>query len=101
VTREQTPLPVRDDLKDLHEVGPQARWLRELRARLSAVAPIWTSRILGDPAAAGDPADFDAAWQWRQLDSWVRAALGGQSPAQLRRGSRNCPANGGASSPSW
>ena len=25
-----------------------------------------------------------AAWQWRQLDSWVREALTGQTPAQLQ-----------------
>jgi very-short-patch-repair endonuclease len=75
---------LREELKDLHEIAPQARWLRELRGRLAACAPIWTARILGDPAAAGDPADFDAAWQWRQLDSWVRAALAGPTPAQLQ-----------------
>ncbi len=75
---------LREELRDLHEVAPQARWLRELRGRLSGTAPIWTSRILADPAAAGDPADFDAAWQWRQLDSWVRDALAGPTPAQLQ-----------------
>jgi very-short-patch-repair endonuclease len=32
----------------------------------------------------GDPADIDATWQWRQLDCWVRQALGGQTPAQLQ-----------------
>jgi hypothetical protein len=73
---------LREELKDLQEIGPQARWLRDLRARLSAAVPVWTSRILADPAAAGDPADFDAAWQWRQLDCWVRQATGGQTPAQ-------------------
>ena len=75
---------IREELKELQEIGPQARWLRELRGRLSAAAPIWTSRILADPAAAGDPAELDAAWQWRQLDSWVRQALAGQTPAQLQ-----------------
>ncbi len=75
---------LREELRDLHEIAPQARWLRELRGRLSGCAPVWTSRVLADPAAAGDPADFDAAWQWRQLDSWVREALAGQTPAQLQ-----------------
>ena len=75
---------LRDELKDLHEIAPAAQHLHELRQRLSAAAPIWTSRILADPAAAGDPADFPGAWQWRQLDSWVRAALAGQTPAQLQ-----------------
>jgi hypothetical protein len=75
---------LREELKDLHEMAPQARWLRELYGRLSGCAPVWTSRILGDPTAAGDPADFDAAWQWRQLDSWVREAFAGPTPAQLQ-----------------
>jgi hypothetical protein len=75
---------LREELKDLQEIGPQARWLLDLRGRLSAAAPVWTSRILADPAAAGDPADFDAAWQWRQLDCWARQALGGQTPDQLQ-----------------
>ena len=75
---------LRDELKDLHEIAPAAQRLRELRQRLSAAAPIWTSRILADPAAAGEPADLTGAWQWRQLDSWVRAALTGQTPAQLQ-----------------
>jgi hypothetical protein len=75
---------LREELRDLQEIGPQARWLRELRGRLSGAAPAWTARILADPAAAGDPADVDAAWQWRQLDSWVRAGLAGPAPAELQ-----------------
>ena len=75
---------LREELSDLHEIAPAARRLRELRGRLSAGAPIWTARILADPAAAADPADFAAAWQWRQLDSWVNEALAGQTPAQLQ-----------------
>jgi hypothetical protein len=75
---------LRDELKDLHEIAPAAQRLLELRQRLSAAAPIWTSRILADPAVAGDPTDFTGAWQWRQLDSWVRTALTGQTPAQLQ-----------------
>jgi very-short-patch-repair endonuclease len=72
------------ELKDLHEIAPAAGRLRDLRARLSSSAPIWTSRILTDPAAAGEPAECELAWQWRQLDSWVREALAGPSPAQLQ-----------------
>jgi very-short-patch-repair endonuclease len=75
---------LREQLTDLHEVAPAARRLRETRAKLSACAPIWTARILADPSAAGDPAAFEAAWQWRQLDSWIGAALAGQTPAQLQ-----------------
>ena len=75
---------LRDELNDLHEIAPAARRLRELRALLFACAPIWTSRILADPAAAGDPAELEAAWRWRQLDSWVHEALAGLTPAQLQ-----------------
>ena len=75
---------LREELSDLYQVAPDARQLRELRSRLSAMAPIWTARILADPAAAGDPADFAGAWQWRQLDCWVNDALAGQTPAQLQ-----------------
>ncbi len=72
------------ELKDLREIAPAAGRLRELRARLAARAPIWTSRILTDPAAAAEPAECDVAWQWRQLDCWVREALAGPTPAQLQ-----------------
>jgi very-short-patch-repair endonuclease len=75
---------LRDELQDLNQIAPQARRLRELRERLSGRAPVWASRILADPAAAGDPADLDAAWQWRQLDCWVRKALAGPTPAELQ-----------------
>ena len=75
---------LRDELSDLHEIAPAARRLRELRRRLSAAAPIWTDPILADPAAAADPVDLAAAWQWRQLDSWLNEALAGQTPAQLQ-----------------
>src|SRR5262249_62031016 len=66
---------LREELKDLQEIGPRARWLRDLRGRLAAAAPVWTARILADPAAAGDPADIDAAWQWRQRGGWGRHAV--------------------------
>ncbi len=75
---------LREELTELHEIAPAARRLRELRELLSAAAPIWTSRLLADPASSRDPADLEAAWQWRQLDSWVRDSLAGPTPAQLQ-----------------
>ena len=75
---------LREELRDLHEIAPAARRLSELKARLSASAPIWTTRILADPEASGDPVALDAAWQWRQLDSWVAEALAGPTPAELQ-----------------
>lgn len=73
-----------EELTDLHEIAPDAARLRELRARLAALAPVWASRVIADPSAAGDPVDLAAAWQWRQLDAWVRQALSGPTPAQLQ-----------------
>jgi hypothetical protein len=75
---------LREELAELYRVAPEARQLRDLRARLSARAPIWTARILTDPAAAGEPADLTLAWQWRQLDVWVTLALTGPTPALLQ-----------------
>jgi very-short-patch-repair endonuclease len=75
---------LREELRDLHDIAPAARRLSQLKAPLSAAVPIWTSRIMADPDAAGDPVAFDAAWQWRQLDSWVAEALAGATPAQLQ-----------------
>jgi len=75
---------LREEVRSLLEIAPAAQRLRELRARLFSCAPIWASRILADPVAAGDPADLDTAWQWRQLDSWVSQALAGPTPAQLQ-----------------
>jgi len=75
---------LREELRNLHEIAPAARRLRDFRERMSAAAPIWTSGILADPLAAGEPADLDAAWQWRQLEGWVAEALSGPTPAQLQ-----------------
>jgi len=75
---------LRADLADLHEIAPAVRRLRELRERLAANTPIWTSRILADPDAAGNAAEFERAWQWRQLDTWIHAGLAGLTPAQLQ-----------------
>ncbi|MGP7999539.1 MAG: AAA domain-containing protein [Streptosporangiaceae bacterium] len=74
----------REELATFQQLAPAAGRLRALRARLAAAAPIWTSRILADPAAAGDPSDLDAAWQWRQLDGWIAKALDGPTPADLQ-----------------
>ena len=75
---------LRQELEDLHGIAPAARRLRELRQRLSASAPIWTARIVADPRRAGDAAAFGPAWQWRQLDLWVRQGLTGHTPAELQ-----------------
>jgi very-short-patch-repair endonuclease len=75
---------LREEVRDLHEIAPAARRLSELKTRLSACVPIWATRILADPEASGDAVSFDAAWQWRQLDTWVAEALAGPTPAHLQ-----------------
>ncbi|MET0862809.1 MAG: AAA domain-containing protein, partial [Nakamurella sp.] len=64
-------------------VGPAAR-LTSLQRRLAAVAPEWTGIIARDPAAAGRPADFAAAWQWRQLETWLQYIASLPDPAVLQ-----------------
>lgn len=63
----------RKNVESLVAIGPAAKRLRDLRQRLATAAPVWTARILEDPTAAGDPSAIAAAWQWRQLDGWVRS----------------------------
>jgi very-short-patch-repair endonuclease len=75
---------LRQDLTELHEIGPAAGRLCDLRDLLASCAPIWTSRILTEPSAAGSPADLEAAWQWRQQECWIGSALTGLTPAELQ-----------------
>lgn len=69
---------------ELHEISNDALRLTELYDRLALAAPTWAAQIAADLKAMGDPVDFPRAWQWRQLDTWVRGPLGGQSAAQLQ-----------------
>lgn len=61
----------RANVESLHAIGPSAKRLRDLRRRVADVTPLWATRILDDPAAAGDPGSLQATWQWRQLEGWV------------------------------
>lgn len=72
----------RKNVESLVAIGPAAKRLRDLRQRLAGAAPVWTAQILEDPAAAGDPSLVGAAWQWRQLDGWVRTIANGDSDPQ-------------------
>ena len=70
----------------LHAIAPRARRLVELRDRLAAAAPAWTSAIVTTRGAAGrNPDDLQRAWQWRQLETWVRAVSSAGNPAKLQR----------------
>ncbi|MGH3025316.1 MAG: AAA domain-containing protein, partial [Gaiellaceae bacterium] len=74
----------RSEVLELYALSRDAQRLVELHQRLAACAPVWASRIAGDPATAGDPARLADAWQWRVLDTWVQEGLEGKSPAQLQ-----------------
>jgi very-short-patch-repair endonuclease len=70
-------------VSDLVEISAAARRLADLGDRLHRAAPVWTNAIYADPSAA-DPATLAAAWQWRQLDTWVSAVAAGDDPQQLQ-----------------
>jgi very-short-patch-repair endonuclease len=76
---------LRSDVADLAAIAPRALRLRNLRRDLHRVAPLWTSRIVSNPAVAGEPGNLDAAWQWRQLETSLEALDRGDDPAQLQR----------------
>jgi very-short-patch-repair endonuclease len=85
----RTEMPVqwaehRQSVVDLVDIAADARRLTQLASRLSAVAPAWADAIFTSPDAAGDPVLLQSAWQWRQLETWVRDVMGGDSPARLQ-----------------
>ena len=60
-------------------------------ARLTGCSSGWPRRhrngqapISRDPAAAGRPADLAAAWQWRQLETWLAEIAALPDPAELQ-----------------
>lgn len=76
----------RQHVVQLHAAAPKARRLVEIRDRLAVSAPAWTSAIITTKGeAAHDPADLERAWQWRQLETWVRAVSTAGDPARLQR----------------
>ncbi|MGX5653301.1 DEAD/DEAH box helicase [Geodermatophilus nigrescens] len=75
----------RDTVVGLIDIAADARRLTQLAARLSAIAPSWADAIFADPDAAGDPASLELVWLWRQLDTWVRDVMGGDSPDELQK----------------
>ena len=82
---------LREELKDLHEIAPGRTPAAELRR---ACPPAPRSGPPGSWPTQGRPeipVEFDAAWQWRQLDSWVRKLSPGRPRHRSRPGSRNSP----------
>ena len=69
--------------------GPARNRPSRTPAARAAAAPVGAPPRSGPPASwptrrrPGIPLTY-AAWQWRQLDCWVRAALAGPTPAQLQ-----------------
>jgi very-short-patch-repair endonuclease len=77
-----------NEVQRLHALTRDAVRLDELTRRLSPVAPVWTSRIVGsrgDEAVAGAAATALRAWEWRQADTWLSAITSADDPATLQR----------------
>jgi hypothetical protein len=72
----------------LLEVQPEAQRLAGLLERLASVAPRWAAGLV-DAAAERRPlpsvASVKSAWQWSQLEHWLRQHLARPSPEDLRR----------------
>lgn len=75
---------LRDEVARLWALLEPARRLTALGDPLVAHAPKWVQRIEWNPAAAPDPDSAAAAWQWRQLDCWIRDNASLASPADLQ-----------------
>ena len=74
----------REEATALAEIAAPARRLRELHARLSAVAPVWAARLLRDVPTAGEVNDLSRAWEWRQLETWLAAIASTGDPTVLQ-----------------
>lgn len=75
----------RAEVAELVDINAAARRLTELGDRLHDAAPVWANAIYADPAASGEPSLAPQAWQWRQLDTWVRAVMAGDDPQELQK----------------
>ncbi len=63
--------------------------------------PVWAQRFESDRAAAGDPAQLELVWQWRQLDTWVSELTAGKSASQLQDELTELLAARKRTSPAW
>ena len=74
------------ELSRLDALAPDAARLADLADRLKAVAPEY-QRVL-EAQRYSSPPSWEAltlAWQWRQLDDWLRDATSGPTAAALQR----------------
>lgn len=71
-------------IRSLQELVPRVTRRRSLMDKLAAVAPLWSAAIESDVERAGSPDTLDLAWQWRQLETWVRSVVEGPSPSALQ-----------------
>lgn len=74
----------RKTVLELRDIRPAARRLLDLRSTLEVAAPEWASRIVNDPSAAGNPRDAARAWEFRQLETWLRLVSEMANPGQLQ-----------------
>jgi hypothetical protein len=72
----------------LRAVQPEAQRLAGLLDRLAVVSPRWAAGLVDDAAERRPLPSVSAiksAWQWSQLDHWLRQHLARPSPEDLRR----------------
>jgi hypothetical protein len=75
----------RDEAESLSRIAQDSARLQELHPVIRRAAPMFTERLLEKPAAgAGNPADFERAWQWRQLETWLAEVREAGEPAELQ-----------------
>lgn len=73
-----------DMTADLVEIAPSALRLRQLTKQLAAAAPVFTQQVLAGELFDMDVTLFEAAWTWRQMETWIGQVASGKTPAALQ-----------------
>lgn len=76
---------LRSQAAGLADIAPRALRLRQISKQIASVAPLLAEYLLAGHADNLFPQNVNDAWQWRQLDTWVRAVAGGDSPSSLQQ----------------
>ncbi|MDN3351323.1 AAA domain-containing protein [Actinomadura sp. DC4] len=72
----------------LGAMRPAVVRLASLYDRLAEVTPRWAELIRstgGRAMLAGDPAQLDLLWQWRQAETWLSGIIGADDVAEVQR----------------
>ncbi|SHN45084.1 AAA domain-containing protein [Cryptosporangium aurantiacum] len=72
------------DSEHLRTLTAGARRWRDLWATLDRAAPLWAARV-AEATTLPDADVCEAAWRWRQADTWMREVIGTEQTGQLSR----------------